>query len=171
VKADSPFRSFPDLRGRTWAYNDRDSHSGYNLTRYELVRRGETAGFFSQVIEAGSHQRSMRMVAAGDVDGAAIDSQVLAVELRDHPELRPKLRAIDAFGPSSIQPVVVAARLPADLQDALRAVLLHLHQDEEAREALAHGFVERYVRVADKQYDDIREMLAAAERIGFLEIR
>jgi phosphonate transport system substrate-binding protein len=33
VRRDSPFRSFADLRGRAWAYNDRDSHSGYHLTR------------------------------------------------------------------------------------------------------------------------------------------
>ena len=44
-------------------------------------------GFFARVVEAGFHQRAIRLVAAGVVDAAAIDSQVLAVELRDHPEL------------------------------------------------------------------------------------
>jgi phosphonate transport system substrate-binding protein len=40
VRADSPFQRFSDLRGRRWAYNDRDSHSGYNITRYRLVLMG-----------------------------------------------------------------------------------------------------------------------------------
>ena len=52
------------------------------------------------------------MVAAGEVDAAAIDSQVLAIELRDHPALAAELRVIEVLGPSTIQPVVAARHLP-----------------------------------------------------------
>lgn len=65
MRADSPLRSFADLRGRSWSYNDLNSHSGYNVTRHRLVQMGETHGFFSRVVEAGSHQRSIRLVAGG----------------------------------------------------------------------------------------------------------
>jgi hypothetical protein len=52
---------------------------------YSLVRIGARPGFFGRVVEAGYHQRAIRMVHAGAVDAAAIDSQVLAVErLRRH---------------------------------------------------------------------------------------
>ena len=85
VRAECAARQFLDLRGCRWAYNERDSHSGYNITRYTLVRLGETRGFFGRVVEAGYHQTAIRMVVDGQVDAAAIDSQVLAVELRDHP--------------------------------------------------------------------------------------
>ena len=111
VRRDSPMRTFADLRGRSWAYNDPDSHSGYNLTRHHLLTMGETRGFFGRVVEAGFHQRAMRMVAGGEVDAAAIDSQVLAIELRDHPELADELRVIEVLGPSTIQPVVAARHL------------------------------------------------------------
>jgi phosphonate transport system substrate-binding protein len=171
VARDSPAGSFADLRGRSWAYNDPDSHSGYNLTRYELVRRGEIRGYFSQVVRAGSHQNALRLVAEGGIDASAIDSQVLAIELRDHPDLAVRLRVIDFFGPSTIQPVVASTLLPATLRRKLREVLLQLHQDAGAGEGLAYGFVERFVEVDDARYDDIRRMLAAAEQAGFLEIR
>src|SRR5215212_5533846 len=85
VRRDSPFQAFADLRGRRWSYNDLDSHSGYNITRYQLVQMGETRGFFGAVIEAGWHQRSIELVRSGAVDASAIDSQVLAVALRDDP--------------------------------------------------------------------------------------
>ena len=52
----SPFRSFLDLRGRSWAYNEPHSHSGYGITRYYLVEIGETHGFFGEVVEAGFHE-------------------------------------------------------------------------------------------------------------------
>jgi len=77
VHRDSAFRSFADLRGRSWAYNEPLSHSGYGITRYHLLRMGETGGYFGEVIEAGFHEESIRMVARGEVHASAIDSQVL----------------------------------------------------------------------------------------------
>jgi phosphonate transport system substrate-binding protein len=171
VHPDSPYRSFSELRGRSWAYNDLDSHSGYNVTRHRLVRMGETRGYFGRVVEAGSHQRSIRMVCSGEVDAAAIDSQVLAIELRDHPTLREKLKVIDTLGPAGIQPVVAASRLPEDLKADVRATLLAMGDDPAARARLAHGFVERFVPVGDENYDDVRTMLVAAEDAGFMTLR
>jgi phosphonate transport system substrate-binding protein len=170
VHKDSPIRTFTDLRGRSWAYNDPDSHSGYNLTRHHLLKMGETYGFFGRVIEAGYHQHAMRLVAAGEVDAAAIDSQVLAIELRDHPHLAEELRVIGALGPSTIQPVVAARHLPVEVKAAMRSVLLRLGDDRSARTELGRGFIDRFVPVIDEDYDDIREMHLSAERAGFLTL-
>ncbi len=170
VQRNSPVRTFADLRGRSWAYNDPESHYGYNLTRHHLVTMGETRGFFSHVVEAGFHQGSLRMVASGAVDAAAIDSQVLAIELRDHPDLAAELRVIEKLGPSTIQPVVAARHLPVDVKAALGMALLRLGDDPSARKELDRGFVDRFVPVTDSDYDDIRGMLAAAEHAGFLTL-
>jgi len=170
VRRGDAARRFHDLRGRSWAYNDPDSHSGYNLTRHTLVQMGETREFFGRVVAAGSHQRALRMVATGEVDASAIDSQVLAVELRDHPELADAVQVIETLGPSTIQPLVAAKRLPAALKSELREVVTAMHRDGLAREMLANGFVERFVPVADADYDDIRRMLAACEDRGFLSL-
>jgi phosphonate transport system substrate-binding protein len=171
VHRDSPFGSFLDLRGRSWAYNETLSHSGYGITRYHLVRLGETRGFFSEVVEAGFHQEAIRLVARGEVDGSAIDSQVLEVELRLHPELREAVRVVEALGPSTIQPVAVSRRLDDDLREAVRDALISMHEDAEVRAGLSEGLVERFVPVGPKDYDDIREMVAASEAAGFTEIR
>ncbi|WIG60929.1 MAG: hypothetical protein OJF49_003677 [Ktedonobacterales bacterium] len=171
VRREQRWQRFADLRGGSWAYNDTDSHSGYNVTRYALVRLGETRGFFGRVVEAGYHQRSLRLVAEGEVDASAIDSQVLAIELREHPELAERVRVIDTLGPSSIQPVVAARCLPATLKADLRAALLGMAADAEARERLAHGYVSHFAAVTDHDYDDIRAMVAAAEAVGFLTLR
>ncbi len=171
VHRDSPYQSFADLRGCTWAYNDPDSHSGYNITRYRLIQMGQTRGFFGRVVAAGWHQRAIQMVCAGEIDAAAIDSQVLAIELRDQPELAAQLRVIDTLGPAAIQPVVAASRLPDSLKTELQAILLTMSDDPVTRERLAHGFIRRFALVTDATYDDIREMLAAAEAIGFMTIK
>ncbi len=171
VNRDSPFRSFSDLRGRSWAYNEPLSHSGYGVTRHHLVRLGETRGFFGRVVEAGFHQEAIRLVASGEVDGAAIDSQVLEVELRHRPDLAARLRVVDSLGPSTIQPVAVSRRVPPELREAIRHVLLTIHHRRQVRERLAQGCIERFVPVDAHSYDDIRQMLDACTAAGFLELR
>ncbi|MFN8499638.1 MAG: PhnD/SsuA/transferrin family substrate-binding protein [Anaerolineae bacterium] len=166
VHRDSPFHTFAELRGCVWAYNDPDSHSGYNVVRYRLAQMGETLDFFGQVVEAGWHQQAIRLVADHTVDGAAIDSQVLAIELRDDPTLAAQLRVIESLGPSSIQPVVAARQLPEEIKAAVRTILLAMGDDPVAQTSLAHGFVERFAPVTDATYDDIRMMLAAATRVS-----
>jgi phosphonate transport system substrate-binding protein len=139
VHRDSPIACLEELRGCSWAYNEPASQSGHTVTLYSLVRMGARPGFFARVVEAGFHQRAIRLVAAGAVDAAAIDSQVLAVELRGHPRLADRLRVVDAFGPSTIQPVVAASRLPEQLKDEVRELLVELADDPTARPVLEYG--------------------------------
>jgi phosphonate transport system substrate-binding protein len=171
VPRDSPFRSFLDLRGRSWAYNEPLSHSGYGITRYHLVTLGETNGFFGKVVEAGFHREAIRMVARGEVDGSAIDSQVLSIELRDHPDLAEQVRVVEALGPSTIQPVAASRRVPEDLREAIREVLVTMAEDSAVHERLGVALVERFVPVDAGSYDDIRIMVDACEAAGFLELR
>ena len=122
------------------------------------------------MVEAGFHQRAIRLVATGTVDAAAIDSQVLAIELRDHPQLAARLRVIDAFGPSTIQPVVAASRLPEQLKDGVRELLVGLRHDASARSVLEHGFIQGFTAIDDAAYDDIRAMLAVIQAAGWTSL-
>jgi phosphonate transport system substrate-binding protein len=135
------------------------------------VRLGETRGLFGDVIEAGFHEESIRMVVDREVDASAIDSQVLAVAWRDDPSLAGALRVVESLGPSTIQPVAVSKRLLPDLREAVRSALTSMHEDAGMRETLALGFVERFVAVGPEHYDDIRMMLTACEEAGFMELR
>jgi phosphonate transport system substrate-binding protein len=170
VRHDSPVTCLEELRGCSWAYNEPASHSGYTVTLYSLVRMGARPGFLGRVVEAGFHQRAIRLVHTGAVNAAAIDSQVLAIELRDHPQLADHLRVIGSFGPSTIQPVVAASRLPSRLKDPVRELLVELGDDPTARPLLAHGFVDRFRPVDDAAYDDIRAILATIHAAGWTSL-
>lgn len=171
VHEDSGISTFPDLRGRSWAYNEPLSQSGYGITRYHLVSLGETDGFFGKVIEAGFHEVAIRMVRDGEVDGAAIDSQVLAIEMRENPELADSLRVIASLGPSTIQPVAVSKRFDQTFRSNVRDVLTGLHLEESNRELLDFGLVDRFTSVTPDDYDDIRAMLQECEDAGFVVLR
>lgn len=171
VGIDSDVHSFADLRGRSFAYNETSSHSGFGVVRYELVRVGETHGFFGRVVQSGAHFRSIEMVASGEVDASAIDSQVLALELREKPELHQQLRVIGSLGPSTIQPVVAARHVPTHVTDRVRESLTRIGGDPAARDFLDRGLISRFVTVDSASYDDIRRMTRAAEEAHFLMLR
>lgn len=170
VRSDAPYQKFSDLRGCRWAYNEEVSQSGYGITRHTLLKMGETQGFFGEVVHIGWHQRAIRAVVRGRIDAAAIDSQVLEIELLEKPELRDKLKIIDTLGPSTIQPVVVNTALPGDLKAAIRQIFLTLDATPALRPRLDAALFERFVAVDDHTYDDIRGMLSAAEKASFLRL-
>jgi phosphonate transport system substrate-binding protein len=158
VRQDSGFRTFADLRGATWAYNDPGSHSGYYVVRYHLALLGEEFGYFSRVIESGAHQVSLQMILDGHIDASAIDSTVLEEEYRRQPALRSRLRTLETLGPSPMPPWVLQKSLPRGLRRSLRDSLLGMHRDPAGEAILAKGHVARFAQVQDSDYDAIREM-------------
>jgi phosphonate transport system substrate-binding protein len=170
VAAASPHRSFADLRAATWAYNEPFSHSGYVTVLHHLATLGEDLSYFARVVEAGFHQDAIRMVADQVVDGAAIDSQVLDIELRDNAELAGAVRRIGTIGPSAIQPVVVSrSRLTDAERRAITDALVGVTHDPAARDPLDGALVERFVAVDASGYDDIRRMLGRVRGAGLLD--
>lgn len=166
VRRDSSFRTFADLRGCSWAFNEPYSHSGPGITCHRLVELGETQCYFGRVIQTGWHEQSIRMVQDGQVDASAIDSHVLTLMLRDRPELADGLRIIDSLGPSTVQPIVIASWLAPGLKADLRAVLLEMNADAAAQPVLAGRLVQGFTAIADEDYDDLRRMRAACAAAG-----
>lgn len=72
VKADSPFRRIEDLRGRSFAFADPNSTSGFAFPAYFLRRQGFVPEqFFSRTGFSGSHEQSVIAVLNGTYDAAA----------------------------------------------------------------------------------------------------
>jgi phosphonate transport system substrate-binding protein len=163
VRAERPFKTFEDLRGTTWAYNEPGSQSGYNITRYHLATIGAPAPFFGRVIEAGSHERCIQLVIEGEVDAAAIDSTVLEMAREQDGLFDEHLRVLTALGPSPIPPLVISGSVDPERRDALRALLLKMHKDPNGRQLLEQGKIRRFQHVRDSDYDPIRVMAQKAQ--------
>jgi phosphonate transport system substrate-binding protein len=158
VHRDSPFHSLMDLKGANWAYNEPESHSGFELVRYTLAERGESFRMFNRILQSGSHQNSLDMILRREVDGSAIDSTVLEMELSNNPGLEDQLRVIDTFGPSPIPPWVVSNRIPEEIKEALRDLLTRMDSDPSGQAILKKARMSRFVPVSDNDYDPIRVM-------------
>lgn len=168
VHRDLGIERFAELQGRSLAYNEPGSHSGYNIVRWHLASHRVGGDFFGRVVEAGSHQAVMRLVARGEVDAAAIDATVLELELEEHPWLSQHLRVVHTLGPSPIPPAIAAPHVPEEVRMALRGALLRLHRTEAGCRVLSLGRFSRFAAVTDEDYAPIRRMDELARSVALL---
>ena len=171
VRQDSPYQSIHDLAGKTYVYNDEISNSGYNLPRYRMIQLGLTKGFFGKVLRSGSHEESIRMVAAGEADASFVDSLVLDYDREKGFGHAAEVRVLESVGPVGICPIVASIRMPEELRKSLQRALVTMHEDPEGRKILDEALLERFTLVDDSNYDDIRAMRDAADKAGFTHIR
>jgi phosphonate transport system substrate-binding protein len=155
VRSDHPARTLVDLRGSAWTYNDRQSLSGWfrMLMRLEALGFGRDPGaFFSRVLASGSHVASIDLVARGDADVSAVDSNTLLLARRRVPSLGDRLRILESWGPSPVQPLVARAGLPAPLRTQIAGALLAMADSPETARRLRDFGVLRFAPVAETVY-------------------
>jgi len=149
VPAESNAKSLADLRNTTWAYNDRNSNSGWFALLERIAPRAPDS-YFSGLIAAGSHLKAIEYVSKGLAGAAAIDSNALRLQLVTHPELAWRLRILESWGPFAIQPSVIRASIDDKLKRQVASALLTLH-NVRGRELSSFGF-ERFVAAERAAY-------------------
>lgn len=169
VRRDDPATAIASLKGRRAVVNGRDSQSGYSALRAVIAPFAGGGRFFSQVVESGGHRASMRAVAAGRGDVAAIDAICWALAQRHEPGAWAGLRVL-ALSPAAPSLPFITARTRS-AQD--RTVILDALRRAIAAEA---AFFRKELLlvdvepVEDRTYDRMLEMESDARNLGYPEV-
>ena len=159
VPRESAVASFAGLRGKRFAFTDPLSNSGKLVPTYMLARMNETPeSFFEKVIFTKSHDKSIKAVALGVVDAAAVDSLIWEYLNATSPEFTAKTRILEKSPPYAIPPIVVSRDLAPELKEQLRQTLLEAHTDPKGQAILRQMRIDRFVAIPDSAYDSVREM-------------
>ena len=160
MNKNSAINSISDLRGKTFAFVDPDSHTGAIVPIFVLSKMNETPKtFFKKYIYSGGHDISIELVANGLVDGAAVDHLIWEYMNEKNPEFTSKTRIIAKHGPYCMPPIVTNPDTDAELKEKLRSILLEMDKDEKGKEILGRIKIEKFVVVNDSCYSSIREMI------------
>ncbi|MBC8484030.1 MAG: PhnD/SsuA/transferrin family substrate-binding protein [Actinobacteria bacterium] len=147
-----------DFRDRTVAVNGHRSQSGYGALVHEVAPLAVDGRFFDSEVTTGSHRGSMRAVADGRADVAAIDEVSWRLGL-DHEPVVDRLRIVAWTEPTPGVPLVTSwtnAGLRDRLNDAISTAVADL--DVKVREPLhLYGYRPR----PTSDYEVIVERLAA----------
>ena len=159
ARKDSRLVSFDDLRGKRFAFTDPHSNTGCLVPRYMLAQRKETPeSFFSETFYTYSHDNSIKAVAEGMADGAAVDSLIWEFMKANDPASVANTVVIEKSPPYGIPPVVVHPALDPILKAQLKKVLLSLHRDPVALSLIKKIRIEKFDEGSDSLYQTVREM-------------
>jgi phosphonate transport system substrate-binding protein len=159
VAKDSAVQSFQELRGKRFAFTDPLSNTGRLVPIYMLARVNETPeSFFKEIIFTQSHDKSIKAVAQGIVDGAAVDSLIWEYLNATKPEFTSKTRILQKSPPYAIPPVVVPRKLDPGLKTRMKQAFLNAHLDPKGKKILQKMKIDKFVEIDDRAYDSVREM-------------
>ncbi|TNF24565.1 MAG: phosphate/phosphite/phosphonate ABC transporter substrate-binding protein [Deltaproteobacteria bacterium] len=152
VRADGPVQTLADLAGRSIAYVDPWSTSGFLFPASLLA----DAKVSARAVFTGSHDASLDELRAGHVDAAAVFAGA------SHGDL--SLRAIARTDEIPNEPVVFRSDLAPATRKRLTDALLHLAKTEQGRTLLfAMAEIEGFVEVDDARFAPAHRAIQAAD--------
>ena len=165
ARKDRGIRDLGDLKGKVFAFVDPTSGSGYLYPRVLLQQRGfDPETFFGEVRFLGSHDRVIRAVLAGEVDGGAsyTDAWDGAAKVLD---LSP-LQILAQTEEIPKDALAVRRETPPEAAELLRQALLDLTPtDPAAGGALRELGIDGFVPGEDRLYDVLRAAREAEKRM------
>ena len=180
VKADSPYRTVDDLKGRDLGLVDPNSTSGYNMPLFALNKRGiNPETFFGKVVITGSHENAVLALWQGTVQTAANfwnapDDSNLTRMLN-----KGMVKKADG-SPASVDdfrivlksdliingPTACLDALPADLKAAIRQTWLDAAKNDKAAfDRLSDGKNQPFQPTDNAAYDDTIKLIQFVDRL------
>ncbi len=166
AKADSGIASMDDAKGKTFAFADPNSTSGYLVPGAELLAKyGKLEEYFGEVKMSGGHEQSIVGVANGDFDAAVAWADGLG-NWEDGFNSGAFRKASDSglvdmttiteiwrSAPIPEGPMVVRKALPQDVKDKMYALLDTMWQnDKECAYAVGAGDANDFVPIKHEDY-------------------
>ena len=177
VRADSPYKTLKDLKGKIWAWAEPNSSSGYLFPLVGLRKMGiEPEKFFGKVVFSGGHEQNIVGVLDKAYDGAVTWTNDVEKHTRGglHMMLSRgvlKKEDIRIIWVSDLIPnpvIAIRSDLPKEMKAELKSMFLNLHKDDpKVFKEVARGESQGYRDVEHKVYQiaiDLRQQLAKERR-------
>jgi len=167
VRRESGIKSVEELRGKSMAFVDPASSSGYIYPMVLLVQRGlvknrDPKTFFKEVVFSGAHDASMRALLNGHVDAIASFDVAREQYVKDPAE---RERIVFVAETPEIPEAGIAARdgLDPALFGRVRAALISIKPPAHADLLKRLYEIDGFAPAEDRDYDPVR---AAIELLG-----
>ena len=168
VHADSDIFSPEDMAGKTFAFNDPNSTSGYLVpSAFFMMELGvDPKKHFSKVTFSGSHEASILAVSAKKVEIASTNLPDLQQLTRENKVPRGALRVIWVSKLIPNDPIVVRKDLPASFKSAIQESLTTMRaRNPEAFKEIG-AWVGNFVAADDGKYQVIRDLNETAKKLA-----
>ncbi|MDH7528934.1 phosphate/phosphite/phosphonate ABC transporter substrate-binding protein [Ignavibacteria bacterium 4148-Me] len=154
VNEESNINSIDELQGKSFAFTDPLSNTGYDYIINILKDRKTTPEkFFSKTIFTYAHDYSIQAVKRKIVDGATVDGLVYDYLKHFQPEKVEGIKIINKSKEFGIPPFVVQKNLDPKLKLKLKNIMLSMHQDFEGKKLLNKIMIDKFIEADDSLYN------------------
>ena len=167
IRCDSDIETFEDLRGRSIAFVDPASASGYQFPFATLLLEHDiNPDTDMQAIFAGSHDASALAIYNGDVDvsvtfGGSPGSDGRETIQNDFPDVKDVVCILGYSADIPNDGVVVREGISDDLAERIAAAMIEIAESEEGRALTQELFnVTAFAPITSEAYDIVRETAA-----------
>lgn len=169
VRYDSGIDSLPQLAGKTIAYVDPSSTSGYIYPKELLKRRGIRT---KEEMFANGHSQVVLKVYQGDIDAGAVfysppdkkTGERLDARCKiapQHPDVYDKVKILELTEAIPNDPVVFRANFPDEIKKKIIDALMKFQSTPQGRTSLMTiASIEGFVPTTDAEYDDVRMLVS-----------
>src|SRR5918996_130616 len=170
VHGESDLFSPEDIAGKTFAFNDPNSTSGYlvPMTFFLMEMRIDPKEYFSKLTFSGSHEASILAVANKKVDVASTNLPDIQQMTREGKIPRGAVRIIWVSKLIPNDPIVVRTDLPDELKQAIQQALIGMKTKNPEAFAAGGAWIGGFVKVDDAAYQIIRDLNETAKRLAAL---
>jgi phosphonate transport system substrate-binding protein len=163
VRRDSGIKSVEDLRGRTIAFVDPASSSGYIypmvlLIKHGLVQNRDPKSFFKEALFAGTHDAALRALVQGRVDAATTFDRAPQIHLKD-PAVEARLVSIAETPDIPEAGICARPGLPPEEVAAIKRGLLSMKRPDHAAVLKDIYDIDGFVEGRDADYAPVRDAL------------
>jgi len=168
VHADSDMFSPEDMAGKTFAFNDPNSTSGYLVPSafFMTEMTVDPKKYFSKVTFSGSHEASILAVANKKAEVASTNLPDLQQLTREGKVPRGALRVIWVSKLIPNDPIVVRKDMPASLRSAITESLTTMKARHPDAFKDIGAWVGNFVPADDGKYQVIRELNDVAKKLA-----
>ena len=161
VRKDSSILTIADLAGKKFAFVDPNSTMGHKVTRFMMWKEGVDVKDLSGYTFMGTHPNVALGVLVGDFDAGAVKEEVF------HEYEKRGLRGLKKTPELSEHLFVTSTKMPDAEVQALRKAMYKLKESETGRNAITviKSSATGLVPVQDTDYDDLRDIMDALEKI------
>jgi len=168
VHSDSDIFGPEDMAGKTFAFNDPNSTSGYLVpSAFFMMDMGiDPKKYFSKITFSGSHEASILAVANKKVEIASTNLPDFQQLTREGKVPRGGLRVIWVSKLIPNDPIVVRKDLPPTFKQAVQESLVSMKaRNPEAFKEIG-AWVGNFVKADDSKYQVIRDLNETAKRLA-----
>jgi len=158
-------RTFEDLKGKSIAFTDIASFSGYLIPSYYLRENNLDINYFSNHIFTFNSSDSIRALLENIVDAAALNSKFFRTYIKENPEKSENLHIVWQ-SPIRIgnPPIVARKNISPEIEKKVKDVLLNMSNDPEGQRILRSMGYDSFSKPQSLLYLPIKMILRKLEQ-------